>query len=475
MPPLVPEVVSPPAADRRPTRPGPSKLQDQAASQPVAVAEVTRAEARQHFRQAGADGERLADAAAGDAALRGRPGRRRRTLPAAARAIARPPASIASSCGRTRRSACPRRSVGLGESLLGPGRNRRRPSRRWLAAATTFPRTRPPTGPACSKARPGRRREIWRGPRSCCSTTSTATPSPPRAATGAIRCMPSASCCFARPASWKRKSRVAGVDQRDEDVKKEGLKLLEQSYATFPGGDSHADRSGAALSRRRRRRSRPATGSPKPIATRAVCPRKKLTVTSIETSRLALNRQIQQELDAALARYQTLLDRPVRRTDARRTARRSSWRMLAQLLFRPGRRAVRPGAVRRGDPGLFRRHQPLSARARVAGSLRADRHLLPAARSGRTRPAARSSRPASCSSGFAPTPISSAPRAGPPAVERPPELAEDPVTTLNYLTDSPTRRVWPAWSRPSSRSWSCWCSLPGGSWPWPRGRDRPTC
>jgi tetratricopeptide (TPR) repeat protein len=102
------------------------------------------------------------------------------------------------------------------------------------------------------------------------------------------------------------KSRAAGVDQLDEDLKKEGLKLLEQSYAAFQEAirtlTEAVERYPEALQALEAR-----YWIAEAYRHAAIWPRKKLAVTNIETSRLALNRQIQQELEAALNQYQALL------------------------------------------------------------------------------------------------------------------------------------------------------------------------
>jgi TolA-binding protein len=101
-------------------------------------------------------------------------------------------------------------------------------------------------------------------------------------------------------------SRKSGIDDGDSDEAKEALAQLELSYLTFQEAirvlSEAVERYPAA---------------PQAMAARywiaesyrhsALWPRKKLAVTNIETSRLALNRQIQQELEEALAEYQELL------------------------------------------------------------------------------------------------------------------------------------------------------------------------
>jgi TolA-binding protein len=114
-------------------------------------------------------------------------------------------------------------------------------------------------------------------------------------------------------------SRKTGIDDGNSEQSKDALAKLEQSYLTF----QEAIR---VLSEAVQRYPT----APQVMAARywiaesyrhsALWPRKKLAVTNIETSRLALNRQIQQELEAALAEYQRLL---TELSDEKRSAHQS--------------------------------------------------------------------------------------------------------------------------------------------------------
>jgi tetratricopeptide (TPR) repeat protein len=136
---------------------------------------------------------------------------------------------------------------------------------------------------------------------------------------------------FLEASELETKSRLGGIDQADDEAKLEGLKLLEQSYATFQEAirilTEAVQRYPAAAQAIEAR-----YWIAESYRHAALWPRKKLTVTTIETSRLALSRQIQQELEGALAEYQTLItDLSSEQTLARRT--RAELSMLRNCYF----------------------------------------------------------------------------------------------------------------------------------------------
>ncbi|MDX1947340.1 MAG: tetratricopeptide repeat protein [Pirellulaceae bacterium] len=102
------------------------------------------------------------------------------------------------------------------------------------------------------------------------------------------------------------KSRLAGVDQVEAEPKQAGLKLLEQSHATL----QEAIRTLTEAVQRYPEAGQVVEARYKIAESyrhSAKWPRKKLGVVTIETSRLALNRQIQQELLSACDEYSQLI------------------------------------------------------------------------------------------------------------------------------------------------------------------------
>jgi TolA-binding protein len=303
MPPLVAPIV---ALEREIAahRSWAEKLLAQAATQPAAAAEVVRADARQHFRQAGADGERLAAlrlatrhyvddlvAAAEDYRL----GQGYRQSIRVYREFLRqnPPQQV------------PEALVGLGESQLALGHVD--------AALTALARCRDdfPAHPATYRARL-LESQAWQEKGEMPRAKELLLDNlyrhalTPRSTDWRDSLYALGRLLYREGCELETQSRASGVDQLDEDVRKEGLRLLEQSYAAFQEAirtlTEAVERYPAAVQ---------AIESRYWIAEAyrhaALWPRKKLAVTNIETSRLALNRQIQQELDAALGEYQALL------------------------------------------------------------------------------------------------------------------------------------------------------------------------
>jgi tetratricopeptide (TPR) repeat protein len=293
------------------------KLQQQAVGQPVAQAELLAAQSRQHFRQAGADGERLAvlrlptrhyvdDLAA--AAEHYQLGQGYLQAARVYREFLRqnPPTRV------------PEALVGLGESLLALGQTD--------DALATLARCRDefPTHPATYRARLlesqgwQEKGDLPRAKELLLSNLYRHALTP-KSSDWRDSLYALGRLLFREANELETKSRVAGIDQRDEDLKKEGLKLLEQSYATF----QEAIRTLTEAVQRYPTAAQAVEARywiAEAYRHAALWPRKKLTVTSIETSRLALVRQIQQELDAALAEYQTLLtDLSNEQTFSRRT------------------------------------------------------------------------------------------------------------------------------------------------------------
>lgn len=137
------------------------------------------------------------------------------------------------------------------------------------------------------------------------------------------------------------KSRLSGVDSDDLDVRKAALKdleaaveryqesarRLEEAITRFPT-DTQAMEAGYLLAECQRRS--------------ASLPRRRLPTVTIETSRLALNRQAQEFLNEAARRYRDLLEAfPQRETteldDFERAIRRNAHFALADTLFDLGR------------------------------------------------------------------------------------------------------------------------------------------
>jgi TolA-binding protein len=138
------------------------------------------------------------------------------------------------------------------------------------------------------------------------------------------------------------KSRLSGVDLTDPEAKREGLKLLEQSHTTFQEAirtlseavQRYPQADQAILARYRIAES---------YRHSAKWPRKKLGVVTIETSRVALNRQIQQELLSALDEYNRLIaelsdqQQAGRRTPEELAILRNSYFARPDALFDLGR------------------------------------------------------------------------------------------------------------------------------------------
>jgi tetratricopeptide (TPR) repeat protein len=114
------------------------------------------------------------------------------------------------------------------------------------------------------------------------------------------------------------KSRQAGVDRADPDNRKDGLLLLEQSYAAF---EEAVRTLGEAVLRYPTLHQ--ATIARYCIAEAhrhsAKWPRKRLPTVSIETSRAALVRQMQEHLQSAVAEYSGLITRLSEQPDSSRS------------------------------------------------------------------------------------------------------------------------------------------------------------
>jgi tetratricopeptide (TPR) repeat protein len=114
------------------------------------------------------------------------------------------------------------------------------------------------------------------------------------------------------------RSRLAGVDRLDNESKRAGLALLEQSHSTF-------DEAVRTLTEAVQRYP----AAPQTVEARyriaeahrhsAKWPRKRLNTVSIETSKAALGRQMQEQLQAAVADYNALITRLSEQPDANRT------------------------------------------------------------------------------------------------------------------------------------------------------------
>ncbi|MEX2173556.1 MAG: tetratricopeptide repeat protein [Pirellulaceae bacterium] len=280
------------------------KLLAQAASEPAVPAAVTRAEARQHFRQAGADGQRLA-------ALRIATRHYIDDLATAAenyqlgqgyRQAAHVYREFLRQNPQERR---PEALVGLGQAQLTLGDTDE--------GLATLARCRDefPTHPATYRARlleslgwrekgdMAKARELLLDNLYRHSLT-------PKSSEWRDSIYALGHLLYLQARDEETQSRTAGVDQLDPEIKKAGLKLLEQSYASF----QEAIRTLTEAVQRyptARQTIEARYWIAESYRQAALWPRKKLTVTNIETSRLALNRQIQQELDAALEEYQKLL------------------------------------------------------------------------------------------------------------------------------------------------------------------------
>ncbi len=113
-------------------------------------------------------------------------------------------------------------------------------------------------------------------------------------------------------------------------------------------------------------------------------PRKRLGGTAIESAPSALTREMQADLAAALKEYTLLIEKlsadrdGIGGSDVARGILRNSYFAKADVLFDQG--------SSRCPHRLFRRDQPLSARAGSAGSVRANCRVLPPASQDRGGP-----------------------------------------------------------------------------------------
>jgi tetratricopeptide (TPR) repeat protein len=138
------------------------------------------------------------------------------------------------------------------------------------------------------------------------------------------------------------RSRIVSAGPVAADAGSEGHKLLEQSYASYQEAirvlTEAVQRYPAATQAVQAR-----YWIAESYRHSALWPRKKLDVTNIETSRLALNRQITQELEAALDEYQWLLtelsdeQKLPRRTAAEMAMLRNCYFGRADAMFDLGR------------------------------------------------------------------------------------------------------------------------------------------
>jgi tetratricopeptide (TPR) repeat protein len=316
------------------------QLLAQAAAQPTLEADVTRAEARRHLRQAGADGERLAALGIASrqyvedlvaAAENYQQGQGYRQAARVWREFLR----------QNPREQRPEAMVRLGEALLALGEVE--------AALTTLQAcceeftTHPVTYRARVLASQGwlekgdlaRSKDLLADNLYRHSLT-------PQSSDWRDSLYGLGRVLYLQGQDEETRSRVASAGLVPADAGKEGLKLLEQSYASYqeairvlteaiqryPAADQAVQaRYWIAESYRHS----------------ALWPRKKLDVTSIETSRLSLNRQITQELEAALDEYQWLLtelsdeQKLPRRTAAEMAMLRNCYFGRADAMFDLGR------------------------------------------------------------------------------------------------------------------------------------------
>ena len=280
------------------------KLLEQADTQTALQAEVTRAEARGHFRQAGAQGERLAALRLAtrhyvdDLARAGQHFQQGQGFRQAVRVYREflrqnPPERV------------PESLVGLGESLLALGETDE--------ALASLARCRDdfPSHPATYRARLLESRG-WQEKGDLARAKDLLLENlyrhalTPKSSDWRDALYALGQLLYREACELETKSRVAGINALDPELKKDGLKLLEQSYATFQEA-VHTLTEAVQRYPTAAQAVQARYWIAESYRHAAIWPRKKLTVTSIETSRLALNRQIQQELDAALVEYQSLI------------------------------------------------------------------------------------------------------------------------------------------------------------------------
>ena len=164
------------------------------------------------------------------------------------------------------------------------------------------------------------------------------------------------------------KSRAAGVDDTDPIRKQAGLAILEQSYTTF----FEAIRTLTEATERypvseqvHQARYRIAEA----YRHRSKWSRKKLGVVTIETTRISLNRQIQQELQSALDEYSRLIEllgneqETTGRSSMEQTILRNCYFGRADALFDLGRYEEAAGAYSAATNRY--QHQPESLEAYV--------------------------------------------------------------------------------------------------------------
>ncbi len=280
------------------------QLLTQAEALPALLAETTRAEARVHFREAGADGERLAELSVASrsyvadlaaAAENYQRGQGYRQAVRVWRAFLR----------QNPRERRPEAMVGLGESLLALGEID--------AALTTLQSCRDEftTHPATYRARLLESRgwqekgELARA-RELLADNLYRHALTPKSSEWRDSLFALGELLYRQAHEEETASRIAGVNRTETEAVKEGLRLLEQSYVTFQEAirvlteavQRYPAAAQAVLARYRIAEA---------CRHSALAPRRKLSLTTIETSRLALNRQITQELGAALDEYQTLV------------------------------------------------------------------------------------------------------------------------------------------------------------------------
>jgi tetratricopeptide (TPR) repeat protein len=275
-----------------------------AATQPTLLAETTRAQAREHFRKAGADGERLAELSVAtrsyvaDLATAAEDYQRGQGYRQSARVWRK----FLRQNPRERR---PEATVGLGEALLALGEID--------AALTALQNCRDefPTHPATYRARLLESRgwqekgDLERA-RELLVDNLYRHALTPKSSEWRDSLFALGQLLYLQASEEETASRIAGVNLVQTEAMKEGLRLLEQSYATYQEAirvlteavQRYPTAAQAVLAR---------YWIAEAYRHSALAPRRKLSLTSIETSRLALNRQITQELDAALDEYQKLL------------------------------------------------------------------------------------------------------------------------------------------------------------------------
>lgn len=297
------------------------QLLAQAATQPTLEADITRAEARRHLRQAGADGERLAELGIASRQYV-------EDLVAAAehyqagqgyRQAARVWREFLRQNPRERR---PEAMVRLGEALLTLGEIDA--ALNTLQACSDEFSTHPVTYRARVLASQGwlEKGDLTRA-KELLSDNLYRHSLTPQSTDWRDSLYGLGRVLYLQGQDEETRSRIVSAGPVAADAGSEGHKLLEQSYASYQEAirvlTEAVQRYPAATQAVQAR-----YWIAESYRHSALWPRKKLDVTNIETSRLALNRQITQELEAALDEYQWLL---TELSDEQKLPRRSAAEM----------------------------------------------------------------------------------------------------------------------------------------------------